>query len=176
MRVFGLALWRGGRPWGPGRVMTHTAPWFALAGRAWSKEAVRSARGRWGGRLPRRKVATVSFYPLIYHIAPSSVTFGDSFPPRGSLSYVGGNHNGSVLKQRLIKRYPPGLANKRQRRQKKNDPQGPVNAFPWGGRWAGRRPGRMRASVEDSSAWVIAPPAQSPPSNPPPHLIPRRPP
>ena len=38
---------------------------------------------RWG------KVVTVSFYPPVLHIAPSSVTFGDSFPPRGSLRYFG---------------------------------------------------------------------------------------
>ena len=29
---------------------------------------------------------------------------------------------------------------------------GLANAFPWGGRWAGRRPGRMRASVAVSPA------------------------
>ena len=37
--------------------------------------------------LLRWKVGTGFFYPPIFHIAPSSVTFGDSFPPRGSLRY-----------------------------------------------------------------------------------------
>ena len=37
-----------------------------------------------------------------------------------------------------------------------------ANRLPLGGRWADRRPGRMRASLEDSSAWVAAPPTHSP--------------
>ena len=47
--------------------------------------AVRSARGRWFRNLLWQKVVTISFYPPILHIAPSSVSSADSFPPRGSL-------------------------------------------------------------------------------------------
>ena len=51
-------------------------------------------------------------------IAPSSVTFGDSFPPRGSLRVMlrwGDYYNNFLHKP----------------------PQGLPIAFPWGGRWAG---------------------------------------
>ncbi len=57
-------------------------------------------------------------------ITPSSVSCADSFPPRGSLRYVRGNHDGSVLKEHLTVR-------------KEKTFTGLANAFPWGGRWAG---------------------------------------
>ncbi len=91
-----------------------------------------------------------------YHIAPSSVTFGDSFPPRGSLraSVRWGDYYGSFL-------------HKPHRACQKPSPGGPTVRGTVGyqinssfalkvGRPYG--PGRMRASLEDSTASGIAPP------------------
>ena len=83
----------------------------------------------------------MAFYLLIFGIAPSSDAFGASFPPKGKptlLRYVG------IITTVVFYISLPGI----------------VNAFPWGGRWAGGTTGRMRASVGGSAALVIASPAQ----------------
>ena len=63
--------------------------------------------------------ATVFFSrPVGYRVAPSSVTCGDSFPPRGSLGWE------VVQRAASFVRFAPTW-------------QGSTIAFPFGGRWAG---------------------------------------
>jgi len=89
--------------------------------------------GRWGGSgVGWRRDSPTHRY---YHIAPSSVSCADSFP-RGEayvLCYVG------VIAMVFFYNRTYRIC----------------QSLPLGGRWAGQRPSRMRASVEGSTALGI---------------------